>query len=92
MWQALRNRRLGGLKFLRQHPFGRSVVDFYCHEKRLVVEVDGGIHRSKDVQEYDRMRQELIQLRGIEFFRCSSEQVMSDLPRVLEGVLEMVDG
>ncbi len=89
LWQALRNRQLAGLKFLRQHPFGRSVVDFYCHEKRLVVEIDGGIHRRKDVQEYDRMGQELIELLDIEFFRCKSEEVMNGLKTVLVGILEM---
>ena len=54
LWQALRNRKLAGLKFLRQHPFGPSIVDFYCHEKRLVVEVDGGIHKQRDMKEKDR--------------------------------------
>ncbi len=44
LWLALRNRQLGGLKFLRQHPIGHSIVDFYCHENRLVIEIDGGIH------------------------------------------------
>ena len=45
LWQALRNRQIHGLKFLRQHPIGPTIVDFYCHEKRLAVEVDGGIHQ-----------------------------------------------
>ncbi len=44
LWQALRNRQLSDLKFLRQHPIGHSIVDFYCHENRLVIEIDGGIH------------------------------------------------
>ena len=51
LWGMLRNRRLGGFKFRRQVPFGRYVVDFYCHELRLVVELDGMSHdgqRDKD--------------------------------------------
>ena len=87
LWQALRNRRLTGLKFLRQHPFGPSIVDFYCHEKRLVVEVDGGIHLNKDIQEYDKSRQEFIELYGVKFFRCTTEQVEHDLEAVLAGIL-----
>ncbi|MEE9465770.1 MAG: endonuclease domain-containing protein [Candidatus Neomarinimicrobiota bacterium] len=87
LWQALRNRRLDGLKFLRQHPFGPSIVDFYCHEKRLVIEVDGGIHLNKDIQEYDKSRQEFIELYGVKFFRCTTEQVERDLEGVLVGIL-----
>ncbi len=89
LWQALRNRKLAGLKFYRQHPFGRSVVDFYCHEKRLVVEIDGGIHRKTDIQEYDRMRQEMIEGYGVRFYRCTSEDVENNLDSVLEGILEV---
>lgn len=55
LWQALRNRQLDGLKFLRQHPIGVSIVDFYCHEKRLVVEVDGGMHKDRHVHERDQL-------------------------------------
>ena len=45
LWNAIRKRKLRGLKFLRQHPIGASVVDFYCHERRLAIEVDGGSFR-----------------------------------------------
>ena len=44
LWKELKNRKCGGLKFRRQHPFGKFVLDFYCHERALAVEVDGGIH------------------------------------------------
>jgi len=88
LWQALRKRQLAKLKFLRQHPIGPSIVDFYCHEKRLAVEVDGGIHHNRDVKERDQARQELIEMYGIKFYRCTSEQVEHDLEGVLEGILK----
>ena len=44
LWKVLRGRRLGGLKFRRQHPVDGFMVDFYCAERRLIVEVDGSIH------------------------------------------------
>jgi very-short-patch-repair endonuclease len=44
LWKALRNRRLNGFKFRRQHPIKGFIADFYCHEARLVIEVDGEIH------------------------------------------------
>jgi len=87
LWQALRKHKLAGLKFLRQHPFGQSIVDFYCHEKRLVVEVDGGIHKQRDVKEKDRIRQEIIELYGVRFYRCTVEEVEQDLEGVLIGIL-----
>ncbi len=47
LWDALRSRRLGGYKFRRQHSLAAFIVDFYCPSVRLVVEVDGGIHRAR---------------------------------------------
>ena len=91
LWQALRKRQLAGLKFLRQHPIGPSIVDFYCHEKRLVVEVDGEIHEDRDVKERDQARLELIEMYGIKFYRCTSSQVEDDLEGVLEGIVRAAE-
>ncbi|MEM6502215.1 MAG: endonuclease domain-containing protein [Cyanobacteria bacterium P01_C01_bin.89] len=44
LWSCLRNRQLNGMKFRRQHNLGQFIVDFYCHEARLVIEVDGLVH------------------------------------------------
>jgi very-short-patch-repair endonuclease len=44
LWKRLRDHRLSGLKFHRQHPIGSCIVDFYCAASRLVIEIDGGIH------------------------------------------------
>ncbi len=90
LWQELRNRKLDGLKFLRQHPIGPSIVDFYCHENRLVIEIDGGIHLDKDVKDRDKFRQKLIEDYGIRFFRCTANEVESNLEGVLAGILKIV--
>ena len=58
LWQALRGRKLDGRKFRRQQTIGNFIVDFFCGQERLVVEVDGGIHQLQ--QEADRQRQELL--------------------------------
>ena len=92
LWRALRNRRLGGLKFLRQHPIGPNIVDFYCHEKHLVIEVDGGIHRSGEAKDYDESREEYLEAYGVRIFRCSTEAVAADLAAVLKGILRAVAG
>src|SRR4030095_8695699 len=56
LWSLLRNRQLKGKKFRRQHPILHYVADFYCHECKLVIELDGNFHRKKEVKEYDQWR------------------------------------
>ena len=56
LWNALRGRKLGGLKFRRQHPVGRFILDFFCAEYRLVVEVDGEIHATQIEHDTERTR------------------------------------
>ena len=90
LWQALRNRQLSGLKFLRQHPIGHSIVDFYCHETRLVIEIDGGIHLNVDVKDWDKFRQKMIEDYGIRFFRCTADEVESNLAGILAEISKMV--
>ncbi|MFB0515920.1 MAG: endonuclease domain-containing protein [Candidatus Neomarinimicrobiota bacterium] len=79
------------MKFLRQHPIGSSVVDFYCHEKRLAIEIDGGIHRSMDIKKRDQYRQKLIEGYGIRFFRCQADEVESDLAKVIERLKHYIE-
>ena len=91
LWEALRNRKLAGVKFLRQHPIGSSIVDFYCHEKLLAVEIDGPVHRQVEVTKRDQARQELIEMYGIRFYRCSSQEVEEDLEGVLKGIQQAME-
>ncbi len=82
MWQSLRERKLEGLKFRRQQPIGNFVVDFFCAEQRLIVEIDGGIHEAQ--KDLDRQRQELLESLGLRFVRIPSERVEQDLPQALQ--------
>lgn len=88
MWACLRNRRLAGAKFRRQQPFGRYVADFYCHEKRLVIELDGSIHNGEAQREYDFARQEIIEQQGITVVRLKNDQVVRDLESVLAEIVK----
>ena len=56
LWEYLRNRNLDGMKFRRQHPIDKFIADFYCHEKKLVVELDGAVHDDKMNAQYDEAR------------------------------------
>jgi len=60
LWEMLRDRKLLGLKFRRQHPIGRYIADFFCHEIGLVIELDGAIHENMDQKEYDAIRDEFM--------------------------------
>jgi very-short-patch-repair endonuclease len=83
LWQALRGRACGGMKFRRQHAVGPFILDFYCPEARLVVEVDGEIHDSPDTQEHDALRSEHLERYGYRVLRVRNAEVISDLPGVL---------
>ena len=84
LWQALRNRGLGGRKFRRQLPVGPFILDFYCHDEALAVEVDGGIHAGRSVA--DAQRQSAIESLGVRFVRITADLVESDLPRALAKI------
>ena len=84
LWQLLRNHNLDGLKFRRQHPIGCYIVDFYCHDARLVVELDG---RSHDEQiGYDAARTAWLEGQGYRVIRFTNQVVMSDVVRVAEVI------
>jgi very-short-patch-repair endonuclease len=82
LWEALRRKQLDGYKFRRQQPIGPFVVDFYCAEARLIVEVDGAIHEQQ--QEADANRQALLEALGLRFVRLSAAQVEAALPEALQ--------
>jgi very-short-patch-repair endonuclease len=86
LWQHLRNRQLHNLKFRRQHMMKPFILDFYCPEHSLAVEIDGSIHDLPATQIYDGTRQAKLEMQGIRFLRFSAERVMSDLEAVLREI------
>ncbi|MBL8165893.1 MAG: DUF559 domain-containing protein [Anaerolineae bacterium] len=84
LWAALRNRQVAGAKFRRQHVIDRFILDFFCPEAWLVVEVDGPIH-DYTVEE-DAIRQAFLEAQGLRVLRFRNEDVMQRLPQVLEQV------
>lgn len=90
LWRKLRNRRLGGFKFLRQHPIKGYVVDFYCHEVRLVVELEGTIHDLPSQKTYDEERFKSLRSRKLDILRFRNDAVMEDVDSVLRQILHCV--
>lgn len=89
LWQKLRRRQLGGYKFRRQHPIGNYIVDFYCAETKLIVEVDGDIHAYQE--SYDKERTKDLEALGYQVVRFWNEQVLKETIGVLEMILAACD-
>ncbi len=85
LWGQLRNRRLGA-KFRRQVPIGPFIVDFFCHEASLVIEVDGNGHRGKAQMVLDRARTEWLEQHGYMVVRFKNEDVFGDLSAVTDAI------
>ncbi len=88
LWKNLRDRNLFTTKFRRQHPINMFIVDFYCHECKLVIEIDGEIHLSPDKKDYDSKRTSELEKYGITVIRFTNNQVLYDLRNVLENIRE----
>jgi very-short-patch-repair endonuclease len=88
LWFRLRDRRLAGWKFKRQVPIDRFIVDFFCADGKLIVEIDGGQH--DEDRERDEDRTKLLEAMGYIVLRFWNNDVMRNLDGVLEVVLEAV--
>lgn len=89
LWQRLRNRKVTNAKFRRQHAIYRFIVDFYCYEARLVIEVDGSIHDY--TQEDDALRQEFLKSLGLRVIRFSNADVLQQMDGVLVVIGEALE-
>jgi very-short-patch-repair endonuclease len=88
LWQHLRNRRLAGAKFRRQYGIGQFVVDFYCNESRLVVELDGSIHDPDEQRAYDATRQQILVDIGCHVLRFTNDDVLTYTDHVLRKIAD----
>ena len=85
LWAAIRRKQVMGYRFQRQRPIGPFIVDFYCKELRLALEVDGSSHDGK--WEYDQIRQKKIELKGVKFLRFTEGEARRDT----QGVVWMIE-
>lgn len=86
LWQFLRNNRLHGLRFRRQHPIQCFILDFYCAECKLAIELDGEIHNQQ--LDYDQSREAYLSTRGIQVLRYQNKVVLEDVQGVLTDILQ----
>ena len=86
LWTKLKSRQIGGYRFRRQFGIGRYVADFYCPELRLIIEVDGPQHNTKENVAYDRERDLFMKSLGIKVIRVLN----ADITNNLEGTIETI--
>ena len=90
LWRALRNRRVG-FKFRRQHPIDRFIIDFYCAEAKLLIEIDGGSHLEPNQAEYDTARTEYLEKLGHKVIRHANENVQHNCDVVIAQIVQAVE-
>jgi very-short-patch-repair endonuclease len=90
LWQELRKKRKYYLFFRRQHPISRFIVDFYCHEIRLVIEVDGGYHARAEQRERDRNRTADLENFGLKVIRFKNDEVIGNIRKVSSELDEVI--
>ncbi|HTA84140.1 MAG TPA: endonuclease domain-containing protein [Bacteroidia bacterium] len=90
LWARISKKQLSGMHFRRQHPIGKFIVDFYCHEKLLVIELDGEIHNREDIAERDEGREYELRKKGLKILRFKNEQVTNDINYVLAEIQKSI--
>jgi len=86
LWRHLRNNKMAGLKFRRQQCLGSYVLDFYCPQKRVNIEIDGGQHDMPEQRQHDQKREAFLCLEGIRTIRFWNSQIRENLPGILERI------
>ena len=87
LWSRLRNRQLAGLKFRRQYPIGKRIIDFFCEEAKLAVELDGSGHYRHFGETSDLDREIELCEKGVRIVRFTNRAVLSDLSAVLDTII-----
>ena len=91
LWERLRRKNIRGMKFRRQHPIEYYVADFYCHEIRLVIEIDGPYHQRIDQKEHDDNRSAEMDRFDIKLIRFTNDEINNHIGRVMQKIREEID-
>ncbi len=87
VWELLSSKKMLGYRFRAQHPIDIFIADFYCHELKLVVEIDGGIHQSQEQKEYDIGRAAELERFDIGVIRFTNIEVEMDMDQVRKKIM-----
>jgi cyclase len=89
LWGRLKGNQLG-LKFRRQHPLGIYIADFYCHQHKLIIEIDGSIHNLPEIIANDLERQTSLEKDGMKFLRFKNSEIFNHLEEVLNTIKQTI--
>jgi len=89
-WERVCKNQLG-VRIRRQHPIWKFIADFYCHEVKLVIEIDGGIHLTSKNKEYDISRNITLNEFGVQIIRFTNDQVINEIDKVIEEVRRAIE-
>ena len=90
IWSFLRKRSVNNMKFRRQYPIGSYIVDFICHEKMLIIEVDGGQHNENENIEYDKKRTSFLESKGFKVIRFWNNEIDNNIEGVYQEILKFL--
>jgi len=90
LWEQLNCKKFYGFKFRRQHPISQFIVDFYCHELKLVIEVDGDIHNIPENKEYDENRTFELEKFELKVLRFTNKDVENNMDIVLKTICDAI--
>jgi len=91
LWKKLRRKRLEGLKFFRQYGIGAYIADFYCPQRKLVIEVDGGQHFLEDGKTYDAQREQYMSSLGIYTLRFTNLDILNNIDGTWERIIQKIN-
>jgi very-short-patch-repair endonuclease len=91
LWMKLRGRQMNGYKFRRQFSVLNYVVDFYCSELKLAIEIDGESHFVNDARNFDLVRQQSLEKHGVKFVRFTNEEVTRNIDGVWRKIFEITE-
>ena len=89
LWEAIAKKKVFGIKFRRQFPIGRYIVDFYNHRHKLVVEIDGEVHN--DQKEYDKNRDDFLKSNGCRVIHFTNNDIEGNMDKVLNEIVKNIN-
>jgi very-short-patch-repair endonuclease len=90
LWSRLSSKKLDGYKFRRQQPIYDYVVDFYCHELKLIIEVDGEIHTHAETNKSDLIRDKIFKINGYHIVRLSNREIETDVNAAVNKISSFI--
>ena len=91
LWSRLREKKINGYKFRRQQPVFDYIVDFYCHELKFIIEVDGEIHSLPEKINYDSKRDKILKINGYHIIRLTNLEIETELDSTINKIILYID-